>query len=157
MLVAGALLALYDFPYAPHSWCAHALDHYLRGYASAAGGVLHWFDPTVRVSGRQIDGRFSLSIVKACDAMDVQILLVSAVSAWPTTAPQRIVAAFVGCLAIFILNVARICSLYYVGLLRPESFELVHVEVWPALILIVVAAGFLGWARKALPVSGQLA
>ena len=88
--------------------------------------------------------------------MDVQILLVLAVSAWPTTARKRIVAALVGCLAIFILNVARICSLYYVG---------VHLPVVRARSCRGLAGAhldrrfgrLLGWARKTLPASGQLA
>jgi exosortase/archaeosortase family protein len=55
-------------------------------------------------------------------------------------------------LLLVILNVVRICSLYYVGVLFPSSFEFMHLELWPALIVIAAVAGFVGftiWARRA--------
>lgn len=58
-------------------------DGYLAGYARAAGALLSLFDPAVRVSGPEIHGRYPLVIVRDCDAMEVNILFVSAVLAFP--------------------------------------------------------------------------
>jgi exosortase/archaeosortase family protein len=151
-LLAATLLGLYYFPYPPGSAVKHWLDAYLAGYAATAGFVLRRFEPAVYVVGQDILGRYSLRIVKTCDAMDVKILLVSAIVAWPAPAVRRVAAALVAVLALFVVNVTRICTLYYVGLTWPAAFELLHLEIWPALILVVAVAAFVGyiaWTSRA--------
>jgi exosortase/archaeosortase family protein len=149
-LLSGSLLGLYYFPYAQESWTKHWMDGYLRGYAAMSGAVLRWFEPALQVRGQEIIGRYSLRIVKTCDAMDVQILFFSAVMAWPGPWRRRAAAAAIGVVAIAAVNVIRICSLYYFGILLPSSFELMHLEVWPALIVIFSVAGFVVFARRPL-------
>lgn len=133
------LLAVYYFPYADRARAA--IEAYLGLYARIAGGVLRLFEPTLTVADRMIQGRFSLQIVKTCDAMDVTILLVSAIVAWPGRWRQKAAAALAGTALIFATNVARICSLYFVGVHRPSSFDFIHLELWPAAILLL-AVGF---------------
>jgi exosortase/archaeosortase family protein len=142
-LLSGTLLALYYFPYGQDGGVKQFLDGYLRGYAAVAGAVLGWFEPSITVHGQDIIGRYSLRIVKTCDAMDVQILFVSAVLAWSGRWRRRLLGAATGVVVLFWVNVARICSLYYVGIMRPSSFEFVHLELWPAVIVILSVAGFL--------------
>jgi exosortase H (IPTLxxWG-CTERM-specific) len=150
-LSSCALLALYYFPYPEGSWMKHELAGYLRAYAATAGAVLRWFDPSVVVRGQDIVGRYGLRIARTCDAMDVQILFVCAVLAWPTEWRVRALVAAGGAAALFVVNVARICSLYYVGLWRPSWFEFVHLELWPAVIVIAAVAAFAAfaiWTRR---------
>ena len=50
-----------------------------------------------------------------------------------------------------VVNIVRICSLYYVGVYSPSSFELAHLEIWPAIILLVALGiffGLIGWERR---------
>jgi exosortase/archaeosortase family protein len=145
-LLSGVLLGLYYFPYGQGAAARNFLDGYLRAYASVAGGVLRLFEPTLVVHGQEIIGRYSLRIVKTCDAMDTQILFVSAVAAWPGGWRPRVIAAVLGALVLFVINIARICSLYYIGIMMPASFDVVHLEVWPAVIVIACVAGFVGFA-----------
>jgi exosortase/archaeosortase family protein len=150
-LLAGLLLGLYYFPYANGGSVKGILDAYLRGYASIAGGVLRWFEPTLVVQGQNIIGRYSLRIVKTCDAMDTQILFASAVIAWPAAWRLRAIAAVWGVVAMSALNVVRICSLYYVGILLPSFFDIAHLDVWPAVIVLSSVAGFVAfvsWTRR---------
>jgi exosortase/archaeosortase family protein len=149
--LAGVLLAVYYFPYSKDSTTKSFFDSYLHGYAAMAGGVLHWFEPTLVVRGQEIIGRYSLRIVKTCDAMDTQILLASAILSWPTLLRFRALAALSGALAMSVLNVIRICSLYYVGLHFPSFFDFAHLELWPAVIVLASVAGFVAftsWARR---------
>jgi exosortase/archaeosortase family protein len=119
------------------------------GYASIAGAVLHCFDRSVQVACQDTSGRYWLRIVKTCDAMDVQILMFSAVAALPLRLSRRLVAASIIVGVVFVVNVFRICSLYYIGIYLPSSFELVHIELWPALILIIGVVSFVVVAGKA--------
>ena|SRR5579863_10036914 len=137
--LSGLLLGLYYFPHA--GGAEEGIDRFLCFYARVAGAVLRLFEPGLVVEGRTIIGRFSLQIAKTCDAMDVTILLASAIVAWPTRWRRRIAAALAGCALVFVTNVVRICSLYYVGVHALSSFDFIHLELWPALILLI-AVGF---------------
>ena len=150
-ITAGVLLAFYYFPYAPGSFVHAAIDAYLRGYTLAAGTVIHGFDATTHVQGHEILGRYSLRIVRTCDAMDVNILFVSAVSAWPAPWRRRVVAALLGMVLLFAVNVARICCLYLIGVHDPAYFDLAHHELLPAAILVVTVGAFItftAWANR---------
>src|SRR5580692_2404666 len=112
-VLAVALLGFYYFPYPQGSTARSWLDAYLKGYAAISGSILKWFDPTLLVQGQSLTGRFSLRIVKTCDAMDVQILFVSAVIAWPGPWVRRLVVGALGAAVILVANIVRICSLYF--------------------------------------------
>ncbi len=99
------------------------------------------FDPTITVTHRVIHGRFSLQIVKTCDAMDVTILLVSAIVGWPGPGRRSSARAAAATAVIFATNVLRICSLYFVGIYGPSSFDFIHLELWPA-VIVLIAVGY---------------
>jgi exosortase/archaeosortase family protein len=147
LTLASLLLGAYYFPYGAGG-VAHALEGFLHFYASVAGGVLGLFEPGLQVHGQEILGRYSLRIVKTCDAMDVTILLSSAILAWPAPWKRRLRALALAIPLVTALNVLRICSLYYVGIYLPSYFEVAHVEIWPAVILAVVVGGFVLFVRE---------
>jgi exosortase/archaeosortase family protein len=147
--LSAALLSLYYFPYDDHGPIKPLIDSLLHGHAASAGFVLRLFQPDVRVAGNEILGAYPLRIVRTCDAMDVEILLASALVAWPAPWRRRLASIAVGVVLVYLVNVLRICSLYYVGLRFPASFETAHLEVWPALILLLAVGYFVAatsWA-----------
>jgi exosortase/archaeosortase family protein len=151
-LIAGVLFSVYSFPYGPGSWGQRWSDAYLSAYAHLAGWVLAVFDRGVTVSGQDILGRYSLRIIRGCDAVDAQILLASAMLASPMLPwKHRIGGAALGLSLITVANVARICSLYYVGIYLPKSFDFFHHELWPLVLIAIAAGAFLVWIRVATP------
>ena len=142
-VTSAVLLAAYYFPYSTGSTMRSVLDAYLKGYATVAGAILRPFEPNLVVSGQDIIGRYSIRIVKTCDGMDVYILFVSAIMAWPCALRRRLMGAAVGLALLVVTNTARICSLYYVGVYAPSSFEFVHIELWPVVILLLAVTLFL--------------
>jgi exosortase/archaeosortase family protein len=143
---AGVLLAAYYFPYAQEGRAKALINGFLHAYAASAALVLRAFDPSVRVAGQEIIGAFAMRIVQTCDAMDVTILLVSAIVSWKAPIGRRFVAALVGVLALGILNLLRICSLYLIGMTRPSLLEAAHLDVWPVIFLAVTVGFFLTFA-----------
>jgi len=98
--------------------------------------------------------------------MDANLLFVAAVLAFPAArgAPARVwrrklTAALVGVAAITALNLARICSLYAIGIFFPSAFDLWHVELWPLLLIVAAAALFVAAARylSRVPAAGSSA
>jgi exosortase/archaeosortase family protein len=153
-VTAVVLLALYYFPYASDSGARATINSFLHVYAGTTGLILRAFDPSVRVSGEVISGAFAMRIAQTCDAMDVTILLVAAIASWHGPIRRRIVASLASALALAVLNVVRLCSLYLIGMMRPSFFEAAHLDVWPAVILVAAVALFLGFTslkqRRAL-------
>jgi exosortase/archaeosortase family protein len=141
VVLAGAPLAAYYFPYEEGSAPKTAIDGLLRVYALVAGGILRMFDPSVQVVNLEILGAFQVRMVRACGAVDISILLVAAIASWQAPIRRRLIAAAAGIAALAVLNVMRICSLYLVGLWRPKSFYAIDTEVWPVLLL-TLSVGF---------------
>ena len=148
-LLACILLGLYYFPYENGTSVRACIEAYLHGYTAVAGAVLSVFDHSVQVRGHDIIGRYSLRIVRTCDAMDVKILYVSAVFAWPAAWERRVAAAVLGVTSLFVVNVARICALYYVGVLAPAYFKFAHHELLPAFVLVVAVGAFIMFTASA--------
>jgi exosortase/archaeosortase family protein len=101
------------------------------------------------VHGRHLTGRFSLEIVKNCDAMEVNILFVSAVLAFPEKAWKRLVGIVCGLPILVLLNVLRICALYFIGVHAFALFETFHLELFPLVLVAAAGAIFVGWASWA--------
>jgi exosortase/archaeosortase family protein len=148
-VVGGVLLTLYSFPYAEHGVREDWFARYLSLYAQLAGLVLRVFDSGVRVAGNDIVGRVSLTVAKNCDAMDVSLLLVAAIVAFPAPWRRRVVGIASGVAALTVINILRIVSLYFVDVHWPRAFEVIHAEVWPLAIVALAAAAFLAWCRWA--------
>ncbi len=148
---AAVLLGLYYYPYPPDSSIQKLVTRFLSGYATLAGTLLSAFEPNIVIRGQDIFGRFALRVAKTCDAMDVNILLVSAIAAWPASLGQRAIAAVAGISMIVVLNVTRICSLYYVGVYAPDLFDFIHIDLWPAIILLAAVGMFVVFITKTRP------
>lgn len=141
------LFSIYGFPFelfgAKRDW----LVPYLAGYARLAGGALSLFEKGIIVAGTRIDGRFSLEIVRNCDAIEVNILFVCAVLAFPSPIKRRLAALSAGLACLVLANVLRICALYFVGVHYPDWFRVLHEEVLPLVLIAGAALLFLGSTR----------
>jgi exosortase H (IPTLxxWG-CTERM-specific) len=146
LIVAAVLFVAYSFPYQENGISERWFQRYLSAYARLAGFVLGFFDRQVSVAGNVISGHMSLKIVKSCDAMEANLLFVAAVAAWPARWHRKLVAGAVGLVVLVVVNVVRICSLYFVGARFPAAFEFLHIDLWPFLIIVVAIAQFVGWA-----------
>jgi exosortase/archaeosortase family protein len=157
VLIAGALFSLYSFPYREGSWPQRWSEGYLQAYAHLAGWVLSLFERGVVVSGQDITGRYALRIIRGCDAVDAQILLVAAVLASQVYSWRwRVGGALAGLAAITVANVVRICCLYYVGFVAPSYFDFFHHEFWPLLLIVFAAATFVLWSKIAAARGGAM-
>jgi exosortase H (IPTLxxWG-CTERM-specific) len=150
-VVGIGLVVLYDFPYpAEGFFVTQLLSPYLKAYARVAGAVLRLFDSSVVVDAVFIRGRFTLAIVRSCDAGEVIAVVIAGVLAFPVPWKRRLLGLFLGIACVFVTNVVRICCLYCIGVARPDLFDLAHQEVWPVLILLVGLLFFLAWTRWAI-------
>jgi exosortase/archaeosortase family protein len=141
--VAAAMFAVYAFPYAPHGAAARIFESYLSGYARLAGRLVWLFDRQASVVGTVIEGRYSLRIVKTCDAMEANMLFLAAMLAFPAPWRRKLPAAAIGIGGLIVANVLRIGSLYLIGVYAPHSFDLFHAELWPPVLVAIALVEFL--------------
>ena len=145
--LASVLFVAYCFPYEKNGPSETFFQWYLRGYARLAGGLLSILEPSIKVAGNQINGRFSIAIVKNCDAMEVNILFVSAMLAFPAPWSRRLSATLFGLVILIAANLIRICSLYYIGIYAQGAFELAHIELFPLLLVVTAVLEFMLWTN----------
>ena len=122
-----------------------------------AASVVLPFDDTVISSGRVLrdsTSGFAVSIEAGCNGVEATIVLIAGVLAFPATWRQRIAAITLGFLAIQLLNVLRIVSLFYLGQWNFDIFEWTHLYLWPVLIMLdvlLVFALYLRWLSRSDP------
>ena len=97
VVIAGVLFSIYGFPFELFGARSDWLSGYLQMYARLAGTALRLFESGVVVTGDRIDGRFSLQIVRNCDAIEVNILFASAILAFPAPWRRWLAKSMSGC------------------------------------------------------------
>jgi len=139
--IAVPLFVVYCYPYAPEGAMAAAAQSYLSAYARMVGTVISLLDPSIVVVGNRISGRmFSMMIVQTCDAMEVSILLVAALASFPMSLRRRVISVMCAILAVVLVNVLRLCVLYWLGAHAPSWFRRAHETLAP-LCLVASAVG----------------
>jgi exosortase/archaeosortase family protein len=123
---------------------------YLRLNARASAAILNVLDEGTRVTGTSISSpRFSVDIRHGCDALLPSALFVSAVLASPVPLLSKIPGVLAGTLFLLLMNLVRIVTLFYSGVYIPRYFERMHLEVWPAIFILVSLTLWVIWARWA--------
>lgn len=70
------------------------------------------------------------------------------VLAYSGTAPRRWPGLIVGGISLWLVNVFRLVSLFYVGVYRPESFAFAHEFLWEVLLAIAFIGLWLTWIHR---------
>ena len=83
----------------------------------------------------------------SCSGGDPMALCAGAILAYPASWGARLRAAALGLLAITLLNVVRIGHLSLVATDRTQ-FELLHIYVWPGLLILATAAYVFAWMNR---------
>ncbi len=81
----------------------------------------------------------TISITPSCGASDVMAMCLGVILAYPATWRRRLAGAAGGLGIIIGLNILRLATLATVVSRWPESFTVVHVIVWPVLLIAATA------------------
>ena len=103
----------------------------------------------VRVDGTVIySPQFNMRIVSECTAITPIIVLAAATVAVPAPVGSKLRGIILGASVLHLVNLVRIISLYYLGVMWPDMVEFVHLVLWQA-VLVVLAVGLWGfWAQR---------
>ena len=150
--IAAPLLAIYFYPYAEDGVMAKGIHSYLTVYAKIVGAAVSVFEPHVLVTGDLVAGPSnSIQIVKTCDAMEVNILLTAALAGLPVSLRRRLVAVVLSVILLVLVNVLRICFLYWLGAHIPTWFHQAHQTLAPLCLIVFATVIFLIAISKMAP------
>jgi exosortase/archaeosortase family protein len=141
----GFMLLLYGVLALPYS--EKALYSYLEANARASNFILNIFgqgthvtDVTIRSPG------FAIAIRRGCDAIEPTGLLCGAILAFPALFRRKLAGMAAGLVILQTLNLIRIVTLFWIGSHFSKGlFNSVHLEIWPALFIVVAIVCFVGW------------
>ena len=135
----------------------YIIHPFTSALADACVWLIKLFDDDVIASGntiRSASNGFAISIERGCNGIEAIIILVSAVLAFPSPWKHKLAGIGIGFLAIQLLNVVRIISLFYMGQWSRLWFDWFHLYLWQALIILDALIVFLVWLRY-LPASNE--
>ena len=118
-------------------WLAHGLVASCGGHALREGAVL-----------RTPEG-FGVEMRDGCNAINVTILLWSAVVAFPASWKMKAIGLAAGSLIIQVLNIVRFISLFYLGQYSMTWFDFAHAYLWESLLMLDTMVIFWLWVKHA--------
>ncbi len=125
---------------------------YLSVTAAAASWLLQVFGHDVTATGAVLVGESaSLTVSMGCDGLQPIGAMACAFLSFPARWKDRAVGSSIGAGVVFVVNAARVATLFLLVESGSSLFPFVHETLWPALILLVAGASWLLWARRVAP------
>lgn len=124
--------------------------------AAVSGQVMSLFDRNIGwdelvIYSHKTD--FAIEVVAGCNGVEATIILFAGILAFRAPWKLKLWGMLWGFLAIHIINVVRIISLFYIGQWNLNVYEWAHLYIWQALILLDAIIIWLIWMRR-LPLGG---
>ena len=95
-------------------------------------------------------GGFAVEMLDGCNAVNVTILLCSAVLAFPAAWKMKALGILGGATLIQVVNLFRFLTLFYLGQYSMPWFEFAHAYLWESLIVLDTVVVFWYWAIHVL-------
>ncbi|HEY6146467.1 MAG TPA: exosortase H [Thermoanaerobaculia bacterium] len=143
------LLAAFAFLVAWRPVNDRVIVPFTAGIARTSAALLNLLSEKVSVSGTEIRAAgFSVDIENGCNGVETALLFGSAVLAFPASWRARAAGLALGFLAIQLLNLVRVVTLFWIGHHRPALFSAAHTVLWQSAVVIAGVLLFLLWASR---------
>lgn len=126
------------------------VNPYTERLARVAGFLLTLLGEETRVNGTLLTSSrpFVVNIYTGCNGVLATSIYVSAVLAFPAGWRARAIGVALGIPAIQVINMARILSLYYIGVFWPRLFRAAHGYVWQSIVIFLSMVVWIYWAER---------
>jgi exosortase H (IPTLxxWG-CTERM-specific) len=127
----------------------HVIVPFTSGIAKVSGAILGVMGERITVTNTTISGGgFAVNIENGCNGIETAILFVSAVLAFPAPWRSRLLGAVAGLLAIQLINLVRVVSLFWIGRHHPALFQSSHTVIWQSAVVLFGVVFFFIWAAR---------
>lgn len=143
------LLALFFLVVAPRPMNDAVVEPFTAAVAHAGGFACRLFgEKTVMVGTTIASPRFSVNIRNGCNGLETIFIFTAAVLAFPARWKVRLLGLAGGFVAIQLINLVRIVSLFYIGIFWPKLFEQSHIVVWQGIVILFGVVLWIVWADR---------
>jgi exosortase/archaeosortase family protein len=141
-----AILVAAYYAVAVTSGFDQVLFRILHWNAVASCALLNLFGQSCTITGTVISSAaFSENIRRGCDAVEPVWFFAAAVLSFLAPARLKLAGIVVGAALICAANIVRISSLFVIGTYYPRLFPAAHLEIWPALLIILASVLWVAW------------
>jgi len=134
----------------------HAVMPFTAFIAQVSSAVLNVFGAQSHANGTRLSGQgVAFELRNGCNGVWATIIFVSAVLAFPSGPGAKVLGIALGFCAIFVINLVRVISLYYIVLEYPKAFEGAHIYVWQSLVIGATVLLWLFWAQRTVPIETE--
>jgi len=105
---------------------------------------------TTAVGDTVSSNKFSVDIESGCDGIEAIAIFTGAVAAYPKPAKFKYKGILVGILFLLLMNIVRIVTLFFTGVHFPKLFDMMHVEVWQVIFIILAIVCWLVWIQSVI-------
>jgi exosortase H (IPTLxxWG-CTERM-specific) len=117
--------------------------------ARVSGGVLALLGEDITVEGQVLRSpRFSVTIYNGCNGLITSLIFISGVLAFPARWTAKLIGVIGGLLAIQIINLIRIVTLFYIGVFLPQYFSESHIFIWQSIVILAGVTLWIVWAHR---------
>jgi archaeosortase B (VPXXXP-CTERM-specific) len=118
-------------------------------FAHSSNFILRLLGNETRVVDQTIWSRaFYLEVIAACTGVYPLSVYTSAVIAYPSSWVAKLAGFGLGITGLFLLNIIRLVSVFYVGVYFPRFLDDFHLLVWQSLVVFCTLLLWLFWAKK---------
>jgi exosortase H (IPTLxxWG-CTERM-specific) len=130
----------------------HAIEPFTAGIARLSGAVLNLLGQHVGMRGTVIQGpHFAVNIRNGCNGVEAMLIFLAAVLAFPASWRSRLAGLGLGILAIQVVNLVRVISLYLTGAYFPRFFDASHTVIWQSVVILCGVLLWIFWANRLPP------
>lgn len=130
----------------------HAVEPFTGGIARLSGAALNLLGQHVGLRGTVIQGpRFAVNIRNGCNGVEAMLIFLAAVLAFPASWRSRLAGLGLGILAIQVVNLVRVVSLYLTGAYLPRLFDASHTVIWQSVVILFGVLLWVFWANRLPP------
>lgn len=136
----------------------HLIQPFTAMLAWLSWKIMSVFDSGIGAQGLVIYNEttnFAIEVVAGCNGVEATIILLAGILAFSAPWRYKLWGILWGVLAIHVLNLVRIISLFYIGQWNIHAYEWAHLYIWQALILLDAIIVWLIWIRR-LPVKAEV-
>jgi exosortase H (IPTLxxWG-CTERM-specific) len=132
------------------------LDPVNDATAAMSGWIINCFGGESYVRANQITSASGgVSIGEGCNSVYATILFVAGVLAFPTTWRKKLVGVVLGTIALFVVNLIRVVTLFYLSGGDSWLFQEAHLHIWQFVIILFGGLLWLLWYDKIVGESSE--
>tara|TARA_Y100000031_G_scaffold150893_1_gene191044 strand:+ start:420 stop:914 length:495 start_codon:yes stop_codon:yes gene_type:complete len=128
---------------------SEAVAFFAKTTAHLTAMALTVLGEAVRVDGVSLySPLLNMRIVSECTAITPTMVFAAAVLAFPSSVSVKLKGLVLGIVALYLINLVRVVSLYYIGTHAPSQMEFAHIVVWQSVMVLMAIGLWSLWAAR---------